>query len=281
MSTQAPGVIPASVHHVAPWCSEADIPTGRITDSNGDVFADVQIGFAICAATDLLYVLSGRQWRSGHTVMRPCAMARAIAVGSMVYPWGSMSGFGSAWGFPGGWMWSAGFGFGGLGFTQGSDATEVVLQGPVTNIEEVLLNGQTLDPSTDYHLSGRQRLTLNSGLGWPWQQDPQEDPTQPGTAQVIYDWGSSPPEIGRMACVELTIELILGLSGQDACKLPSRVVSIASQGVTVSLGDALNYILQDLTALPICDMFLQGYNPGKRRRRAVIVGPNTIWQRTS
>lgn len=276
MSTQAPGVVPASIHSVAPWASESDIPEGRITDSNGNAIADIQLGWMIAAATDLLYVLSGRKWRQGHSVVRPCALNRSYVVGSMVYPFNSISGYGYGWGFAAGWQWS----LLGLGFSQGADASEITLQGPITSIEQILLNGSPLNPATDYTVYDRRRVVLSAGLSWPWEQDPQQPPTAQGTASITYDWGSSPPEIGRLACVELAIELALSFSGQDKCRLPSRVVSVASQGVTETLGDALQYILQDLTALPICDMFLQSSNPQKARRRSVFWGPNTLVPRT-
>jgi hypothetical protein len=276
VSTQANGVIPASVHYVAPWCNESDIPQGRLTDSNGQPLQDIQMGWMIAAATDLLYVLSGRRWRSGHSVVRPTATNRAIAYGSMTYPLNTLPGFGYGWGFAAGWMWS----MLGLGFSQGSDSTEVVLQAPVTSIEQILLNGVPL--TTDqYSLTDRRRLTLSSGLAWPWEQDPQMDPSQNGTAQVIYDWGSSPPEAGRLACAELAIELALSFSGQDSCKLPARVLTVATQGVNVAVGDAMTFLLQDLTGIALVDLFLRAVNPQRLRRRSQFVGPGTIIQRES
>jgi hypothetical protein len=272
---QATGVIPASTHFIAPYCSEADLPTDRLEDSSGNPIADVQLGWMIAAATDLLYVLSGRQYRAGHTVCRPCAVARAFTLGSAVYPYNSLSGFGYGWGFSGGWQWS----LLGLGFSQGTDSTEVVLQGPITNIESVLLDGAALGPG-DYTVFDRTRMVLRSGLAWPWQQDPQMDPSQVGTAEIVYDWGQSPPEMGRLACAELAIELALSFSGQDSCRLPSRVLSIATQGVNVAVGDALTYLLTDLTGCPTVDLFLRAVNPSRRRRPTAFIGPSSVRGRT-
>jgi hypothetical protein len=246
----------------------------RLEDSNGAPVTDVQLGWMIAAATDLLYVISGRQWRSGHSVIRPCAANRAISFGSMVYPWNSLLGYGSGWGFGAGWaMWSMG-----LGYNRGSDATELVLQGPITAVESVLLDGVALGAG-DYEITGRKTMVLRSGLVWPWEQDRQQPVTQAGTAQVTYDWGASPPPSGRLACAELAIELALSFSGQDSCRLPARVQTVATEGVNVAVGDAIAYIKEDLMAIPSCDYFLRAFNKNHLRRRSVFVGPSSLINR--
>ena len=283
--------IPSTKHYLAPWCAESDLPSGRLTDSNGAPLGDVPLGWMISAATDLLFVLSGRQFRVGRSIVRPTSIQGAFGNQSYLYPYSSMSGYGSAWGFNAGWAWTAI----GMGWWQnGQDLAECVLQGPVRRINSVLVDGSELGgwapggpDNPNYKLFDRRRLVrmvdvagASSGA-WPWNQQLQLPVSMPGTWQIDYEWGLSPSEGGRLACAELAIELALGFSGQDSCKLPARVLSVATQGVTTAVGDPLTFLMEDLTGLPICDLFLRAYNPGKRRRRAVFLAPNSIQGRSS
>ena len=79
----------------------------------------------------------------------------------------------------------------------------------------------------------------------------------------------------------MAIELGLAFTGANDCRLPARVLSIATEGVSVAVGDAMTYVLQQLTGLPICDMFLKSKNPQRAQRRSVFASPNTIQNRTT
>ncbi len=278
-STEAAPVV-GPQHWIAPWCVEEDIPAGRV-----ESVKDVDLAFMIAAATDLLYVLSGRQYRTGRSVIRPTQINSAYANQSYLYPYSSMSGYGEAWGFAGGWAWSQL----GMGWWQnGQDLSELVLQGPVRRINAVMLNGTNLGPwaprgpgNPNYTLYNRRRLVLNigngaSGVAWPWNQSLQLPLSESGTSGVDYEWGKAPPPEGKMAAIELAINLGLSLSGDDDTKLPARVLSVATQGISVAVGDPLTYIREDLTGLPICDLFLNAVNPNRLRRRSTFMGPNSI-----
>ena len=270
-----------SKHYLAPWCEEADLPSGRLANVD-----DVNRGFAIAAATDLLYVLSGRQFRSGRSIVRPTSIQGGYGTQSYLYPYSSMSGYGAAWGFAAGWSWTAV----GMGWWQnGQDLSEVVLQGPVQRINDVIVDGASLGPwepgqpaNANYALYDRRRLVRttdasgqNSGA-WPWNQQLQLPPSQPGTWLIDYEWGRNPPAAGKVACIALATDIALSLSSSDSGELPPRVISIAQQGLNVSVGDALNYIREELTGIPMVDLFLQAYNPGRQRRRAVFLSPNSV-----
>lgn len=278
MTNTAAVEVPANSHGINPWCTEADLPAKRLTKVQ-----DTDLAFMIAAATDLLYVLSGRQYRTGRSVVRPTTIQSGYANQSYLYPYSSMSGYGDAWGFASGWAWSAI----GLGWWQnGQDLSELVLQGPVTKINAVLVNGSALGgwppDNPNFTLYDQRRLVINvnnqSGLpsAWPWAQQLNLPLTEGGTFAVDYEWGRPPPESGRLACIELAVALALAHTGDNDSKLPSRVLSIATQGVTMAVGDALTYIREDLTGLPICDLFLNSVNPQKLRRRSAFLAPNSI-----
>ena len=262
---------------LAAWCEESDLPADRLASVR-----DVDRGFAIAVATDLLYTLSGRQYRSGRAIIRPTSIQGAYGNQSYLYPYSSMSGYGAAWGFAAGWSWSAI----GMGWWQnGQDLSEVVLQGPVLRINEVMVNGQGLGPwpptNPNYTLYDRRRLVCNigpsaQGIAWPWNQQLQLPVTMPGTWQIDYDWGRPPPPTGKWACIELATELALSMSGSSDTRLPARVLSIATEGVSVAVGDALTFIKESLTGIPSVDLFLQAKNPAKLRRRSVFMGPNSV-----
>ena len=263
---------PQSQHWVAPWCEEDDIPAGRRVG-----MPDVELAFAIGVATDLLYVLSGRQFRTGRSLVRPTPIDSAYGNQSYLYPYSSMSGYGAAWGFAAGWAWTAM----GMGWWQGGqDLSEVVLQGPVTEINSVWVDGAILEP-TDYTLYDRRRLVRNVDAtgqttgAWPWNQQLQLPLSQPGTWAIDYNWGRNPPASGKAACIELAIEVARSLSGEDTTRLPARVISVSTQGVATAVGDALTYIRESLTGIPIVDLFLQAHNKAGLRRRTIMIGPNS------
>jgi hypothetical protein len=143
-----------------------------------------------------------------------------------------------------------------------------------------MVDGDVLDPS-QYTLYDRRRLIRNVDAtgtttgAWPWNQQLQLPLTEPGTWSIDYEWGKPPPPGGKAACIELTIEVARSLSGAQDSRLPARVISVASEGINMAVGDALSYIVQDLSGIPIVDLFLQAYNKAKLRRRTVFLGPNS------
>jgi hypothetical protein len=267
-------------HFVNPWCTEADLPAKRLA-----IVQDIDQAFMIGAATELLYILSGRQFRTGRSIIRPTSIGSGYANQSYLYPYSSMSGYGAGWGFAAGWAWTAI----GMGWWQnGQDLSELVLQGPVRRINNVVINGQSLGaypPSNpNYTLYDKRRLVLMVGSGsqqpaWPWEQAINLPLTEYGTFMVDYEWGKGPGPLGKLACIELATEMCLALSGDNDSKLPSRVLSIVTSGITMAVGDPLTYIREDLTGLPLCDWFLNAKNPNRLRRRSVFLAPNSTLNR--
>lgn len=280
-TTQPLGVPLASTHYLSPFCTPEDIPAGLITDSSGNLITDVPVGLAICAATEVLFNKTRSQFRSGRSIIRPSQVVNTFGAQSYLYPYSSMAGYGSAWGFGDGWGWSSM----GLGWWQnGMDLSEITLQAPVTRINSVIVNGVELDPATDYALYDRRRLVLligqgAAGVAWPWNQSIQLPADQPGTCQIDYEWGKTPDAMGKVATAELASEIIRSLSGQDNAKLPARITTVATQGVNVAVGDAIEYLKEGLTGLPLCDMWIMAVNPTRSRHRARFISPNTVLNR--
>lgn len=280
---QPDGIPPTTQVLVAPYCTESDVPVGLYTDSNGRVITDVPLGLAICAATEVLFNKTRQKYRSGRTVARPTRIVNTFGAQSFLYPYSSMSGYGSAWGFGDSWTWSS-LGGGWWQYTQ--DLAEVVLQAPVTRINQVMVDGAVLDPA-NYTLYNQRRLVRNidaagtNGGAWPWNQSTQLPLSEAGTWSIDYEWGRPTPSMGKMACAELAAELMKALSGQDPSKLPSQVQSFASQGVNIAIGHAVDYLTANLTGLPICDAWIKAENPIGSRHRPVILSPNDVVRRTT
>ena len=265
---------------LSPWCTEEDIPPKRIAGIN-----DVSLQAMIGAASNLLYELSGRQFRQGRSVVRPTSIQSGYGNQSYLYPYSSMSGYGAAWGFAAGWSWTAV----GMGWWQnGQDLAEVVLSAPVQRINNVMVNGSSLGgwfpggpPNPNFTLYDKRRLVRNvdtTGMtsgAWPWNQQLQLPLTEAGTWMIDYNWGKPPPPIGNLAAVELTIQLALALTGKETA-LPARVLSIATQGVSVAVGDSLEYLRERLLGLPVCDAFIMAVNPQRARRKATFLAPNSL-----
>ena len=204
---------PQSQHWVAPWCEEDDIPGGRRVGVE-----DVTLAFAIGVATDLLYVLSGRQFRTGRSLIRPTPIDSAYGNQSYLYPYSSMSGYGAAWGFAAGWAWTAM----GMGWWQGGqDLSEVVLQGPVLQINEVIVDGASLDPS-NYTLYDRRRLVRNVDTTG---RDHRRMAVEPATATATHraghvgyrlQLGQEPTGLGQSR-----VHRTGGGGGPDRCPAPT------------------------------------------------------------
>lgn len=279
---QPVGVVPATQMFLEPYCTEADIPPKRLLDSNGARITDVPIGLCIAAATDLLYKRTRRRFRSGRAVVRPAQVVNANGLQSFLYPWNSAS----MWGWGSGWGYAWGLGEFGLGWQTGASQSEIVLQGPVTKINSVMIDGLVL-PASAYTLYDRRRLVLNLDASgqttavWPWNQDIQLPLSAPGTAQLDWEWGLPVTPLGRMACAEMSIALLMSLSGQDSAALPARATRVNTEGVEVAIGDALEYLKEGWTGLPIVDAFIGTENPTKSRRRARFLSPESVLGRST
>jgi hypothetical protein len=119
------------------------------------------------------------------------------------------------------------------------------------------------DPSTDPATPRR----------WPSCQNLALDSSQPGTFEVTYRHGIDPPEIGRSAAAQLACELYRACNGQ-ACQLPSNVVKIQRQGVTVDRNVILAFLdPKKPSGMAAVDLFLA--MPGVRRtRRPAVWSPD-------
>lgn len=226
--------------------------------------SEVIVNQAIGVASEVLYVLSGRQY-SGlcQETMRPCSGNGTIPTG-WPYPY-----------FPnlsnGVWLNV------GCGCHTSYDCCGGVPQvdlgrHDVTQIFNVDIDGATLSASS-YRLDEGRYLVRTDGSSWPCCQDLSKDIGETGTWYIELEHGEAPPEMGQYAAGRLASELIKSCTDGADCALPARVTTVAREGVTFSLLDPQDFLTEGRTGLYEVDLFLSAVNPAGLRRRATAWTP--------
>lgn len=221
----------------APWVERPDLSC-----SVPDGVSDEKMDQALQAATDILYVLSGRRFPGVcEDRYRPqscgCARSRCGC---------------------------------------GMPPTLRLARTPVVEITFVKVDGVTLDPSV-YRLDNRRDLVRLDGDGWPSGQDATKPTTAVDTFEVSYTWGVGPPPAGVIALEYLAVELAKSVCGQE-CGLPARVQTITRQNVTMAALDPQTFLDHGRTGIYLVDLFLMAYPQagGSRRSGGVIVNPDAV-----
>lgn len=255
------------------WVDGADISNYRPDISEQVTEAD-RLDVAAAAASDLMYVLSGRKFTGAcQTVIRPVARARNWSMSDWANWYSSLSGSG----------WSRSWGSCGGGDHDGCSVPPQVDLGvyPIVSIDQVKIDGIVIPPA-EYGVDGYKWLvrrsptasaTPTARYGWPTCQDFRLPDTQPGTFSVAVTYGMIPPPMGLMACATMAAELALSMSGLPN-RLPARVTNIIRQGVAITMLDPMQFLQQGKTGIYEVDLFLASYNPDKQQRRTAVLSPD-------
>lgn len=133
---------------------------------------------------------------------------------------------------------------------------------PVVSIEAVRVFGVALDPS-EFVVEGNSVLRLDACF-------PCCDDCDEPCVEVDYSSGTPLP---KAPMDELICEMLAGATG-GVCKLPSRLVSLTRQGVTMDLGDPSEFAEAGLTGMPITDAFIRTVNPNRLATRSRVLSPD-------
>lgn len=183
----------------------------------------------------------------------------------------------------GSWSGTAWYGYNGCGCTR-----ELRLYGyPIRDVLEVTIDGDVLDPAC-YRVDDAQTLVRIDGDHWPACQNPYLD-TGEGVFEVTYTHGADVPALGRLAATQLGCE-VAKLCGGDAstCEIPAHAIGINRRGTSYQLaprervgGSAKTEerILTAVRGLDAVALFLRDANPSGRRRRPMIMSPDTMQHR--
>jgi hypothetical protein len=230
------------------------------------------------SAIDIVWRLSGMQFGLCETRLRPCSQPCMSSMYLQAYMF-TLPGFGgyNVAGF-------GGFGlpiiFGGQWYNIScgcSGLCNCMMVGAVTmpprcdDVIEVLVDGIPLDPDLYVLVNGKLARTDNNP--WPLCQDLTKPATEVGTWQVTYTQGRPVPVNGNLAAGVLACELGRLCAGLK-CRLPARVTDITREGVSMTMLDPQNFLVDGLTGLREVDQFLASVNPYKLKSVSKVWSPD-------
>jgi hypothetical protein len=228
-------------------------------------------GVALQAATDFLYLATAQRFEYCEITLRPCRdECYPNTSGGLFY--GYPQWWGDQWPYPvkigANWVNLA------CGYcTNGcscATVSQVTLPGPVRTVVEVKVDGVVLTPDVDYRVDNYRSLVRLGGEVWPPCNNYNLADTEVGTWSVTAVFGEELPALGEIAMGQLFCTYIAGLVGED-CELPSNLVDLTRQGVTMSFNDINEVLATGLTGLNWVDRFITTYNPNHFQARPMII----------
>ncbi len=160
---------------------------------------------------------------------------------------------------------------------------QVWLPGPVSSIQEVLLDGAVVDPDT-YRVDDGVWLVRTKQLDeedcWPQCQNYDLPVTEEHTFQVTYTRGKPVPAALTNAAKTLACEYVKACQGQ-ACALPGRVQNIARQGVSVTMASIDDVLKHGLTGIKTVDDVIMALNPYGLKGQTMFYSPDGPSVRTT
>lgn len=228
-------------------------------------------GYAVSAATRILFALSGRRFGQCTVKLRPCA--------DDCGDWAEIP----LWG------WTVGYtmppwDFYRLPYCEGgcrngcscTHISAVRLPDLTSRVVEVRLDGTPMVTGA-YRLVGRD-LVRTDGAAWPRCNDLSRGDDEAGTWSVTAVVGEEVPDSGRLAMGELACEITKAASGVD-CRLPPGVTQLVRQGVTIQYPDVGQLLKDGRTGLYLVDLFLASENPTGLRSRGRVYDVDAILRR--
>ena len=225
-------------------------------------------GYAVQAATEVLWSLTGQHFGLCTVTLRPCRRECS----EVPWPgtqWPAISP-GQTYPMP---TWINGEW---LNLTCGvclqgcscATISEAVLPAPVYDIVQVMLDGSPMVTGS-YRVDDYRLLVRIDGDTWPVCNDLTKNDTEVGTWSVTARFGEPPTALASIALGELACEFKRALAGED-CQLPQNVQSLVRQGVSITFADPNQALELGLTNLRFTDMFIRTYNPGGLRSRSRV-----------
>lgn len=247
-----------------------------------DTYSQATKDSALWLASTYLWAATGRRYGSCPVTVRPSQSQR----GEVLYQAFAVSPGTEGLGVPGG-----PFLFGGRWFNSGcataccgNSACAVVLRGPVTDVEEVLIDGELIAPSA-YRVDvsrGAWLLVRTDGECWPVCQDFTANEGEEGAFSVTYGFGSPVPEALAIATAMLACQYGKFLTG-GVCQLPAQMTRLTRQGVELEVSPPDP--AEGQTGIREVDQVVQALNPSKRQSRPLLFSPDlpencdrvTVW----
>jgi len=251
--------------------------------SDWDAYPQTTKDTALWLASTWLWGATGRQYGVCPITVRPSQNERG-EIGYQTF--GVIPGTYGGLGMPGG-----PFLFGGRWFNAGCSSAccggagcAIVLRGPATYVDEVVIGTETV-PASAYRIDvsrGTWLLVRTDGDCWPTCQNFTADAGEEGAFLVTYGYGREVPEALAIATALLACEWAKGLSG-GACSLPARMTRLSRQGVEVEVAPADPKL--GFTGMRFVDDVVSTLNPSNRKSPPILLSPDlpegcdrmTVW----
>ena len=150
--------------------------------------------------------------------------------------------------------------------------SEVVLPGPVGDIESVRVDGILIDPSRYRVDNGDRLVSTDPDLIWPACQDMRADVDEVGSFAVTYYRGAAPNELTRFAAGVLAAEFYKACTRQK-CRLPAGVTQVVRGGTTYEIQTGL--FENGRTGLQEVDAVIRIYNPYVLKSPPRVLSPES------
>lgn len=135
---------------------------------------------------------------------------------------------------------------------------------PIREIVSITEMNKELDPNS-YEIRNRSFIVKKNKL--PWISDILNE------IEVTYVYGAKPPTAGKFAAIKLAHEITLSWQESSECALPTRLSSVARQGVQITVLDPQEFLDKGRTGLYEVDLFLRVYNPDGAKKKAKLYVP--------
>lgn len=246
------------------------------SEADVDALDDIVKARSEALAWSTLHRLTGGNIAICPTLVRPCAARctpgtwyTAPVTGASQTPWPSGSGsFQPHITADGTWVNSCGCTSPDL--CSCTVVQEVILPGVVGDIVKVSVDGVILDPDA-YRVDNGNRLVRQDGESWPVCQDMNLPISDPDAFFVEYYDGTAPDSSLDYAAGLLAAEFYRACTNQ-ACALPSGVVSVVKQGITMEVATGL--FTNGYTGIKAVDAVISIYNPYGHKSRPQVLSPD-------
>lgn len=230
-----------------PWCSPDDLTC----ETSG--VAEATIHAAIMAASETLWMLSGRQYGACEVEVFPCPPSAAPG----------RSAFGAGWApvrEGGAWLNVCGH-----ASRCGCGPVAALTLPPVAGVDvmAVTIDGVALPHEAweVQYVGPRRRLVRLDGERWPASNDLDAPPGSPGTWSLLLRYGDALPYLGMQAAPILACEYLKAVVGDSSCALPKRVQNYSRLGESFTLLDPQEFLVEGRTGVDLVDRFLVAVNP--------------------
>lgn len=154
---------------------------------------------------------------------------------------------------------------------------------PIRVVDSVTVGGEEV---VDFEIFNTSTIRLPRKCGTSWLWTSGWNWTGPGPVPmnwtdasgtqclrkiiVDYTYGAEAPDGIENAINILSEEIEKAIAGDEDCQLPSRVTEVSSRGISMTLLEPNDFVVDGLTGVPEVDRMISLHNPSKAKARARV-----------